>query len=65
MTVTRARACDGKHPYPDRKSALDALFALARDSGAAFWRLNAYRCRWCRSWHIGHSGRANGRRRKP
>ena len=54
------RGHDGKTPFPT-KAAAEALIAQ-RDQATAlrFHPLNAYRCRACGAWHIGHD-----RRRQP
>jgi len=46
-TFAERRACAGKTKFPSRKNAS----ARARVIGGA---MNAYRCSWCRGWHIGH-----------
>lgn len=49
----RRRACDGKQRHPTAERAWAHITSLAR-SGLAKGTLNAYRCRFCRGWHVGH-----------
>lgn len=53
MVKTKARSCTGKATHESRTQALGHIHALARH-GAAFTRYDAYRCRHCGAWHIGH-----------
>lgn len=50
----RQKGCSGKSPYNDKREAL----AAARDSAVAFMEpreaWNAYYCKHCRKWHVGH-----------
>jgi hypothetical protein len=46
-----ARGCLGKMRYPSRKNAAAAARVITRNSGEL---LEAYRCRYCKRWHIGH-----------
>lgn len=50
---TRANACTGKVRHPDRAAALDHLYQLGR-RGATTQTLAAYRCRFCKAWHVGN-----------
>ncbi|WP_433831405.1 hypothetical protein ACQP2E_13425 [Actinoplanes sp. CA-015351] len=61
---TEQQSCSGKQRHLSRAAAVQALYSLARSTGAAHRRLQAYRCRFCwievdgqrrRPWHIGHS----------
>jgi hypothetical protein len=52
-------SCVGKFRHDDREAALNHLFALVR-SGSPMWQLQVYRCRFCRTYHVGH--RLRGRR---
>lgn len=58
----RDRECHGKHPHPNRTTALDAMHSLARNRGAHLADMHVYRCRWCAAWHVGH--RRGARRRR-
>lgn len=70
----RWRACVGKEGFPSRKNAAGfAIKAALREMEYARTpeerkradRMQAYRCPWCRRWHIGHSGgRSAGRKRR-
>lgn len=50
MNVARQAACDGKVAYPDHALAMEVAIRMRRRRKR---RLNIYRCRWCRCWHIG------------
>jgi hypothetical protein len=54
MTTTRARGCDGKHGHDTRAAADRHMRDLIHRCGAAEARLNVYRCRHCRLYHVGH-----------
>lgn len=43
-----------KRQYVDRRNALAALDATARRVGEDPMTWNAYVCKRCRAWHIGH-----------
>lgn len=49
---TRARMCAGKVPHESREAARGQLRSLFRRNGAV--RMRAYRCPFCKSWHVGH-----------
>ena len=53
MTINQSPegACVGKHPYPNGASA----WSVARRVKAG--HAHAYRCTFCRQWHIGGSSR--------
>lgn len=56
----RRKACKGKIRHADAASAWSALSALNRNKGYQ-GPMNAYACRFCGGWHIGHSRGAFGR----
>lgn len=60
-TRTKARACEGKHGHADKAAALAHIGSLAR-TGVNPRRLQAYRCMWCKSWHVGHKPKPKRRR---
>ncbi len=45
----RYRSCTRKRRYADRAEALAAMHMLID-----WYRMNAYRCKFCHRWHIGH-----------
>lgn len=47
----RHKACDGKIRYEQRETAEQAAQSLAQYKHQ--W-INAYHCRFCKGWHIGH-----------
>lgn len=53
------RGCMGKRRYATAPLAVAAIKYMARrlrrDRGGPEGRLQHYRCRFCRDWHIGHS----------
>lgn len=53
MIRTKGRMCTGKIRHPNKAAAERALRALVA-RGAAPFRLRAYRCDHCGSWHVGH-----------
>lgn len=55
-TRTKGRSCDGKERHDTREAAKGNIARLAK-RGAAFGRLEAYRCDFCGSWHVGHTSR--------
>ena len=58
MNLDFQRSCLGKRPYLSQEEAL-AVKKEIRKSGKSrrFTGLDAYKCRWCAYWHIGHSKR--------
>ena len=50
----RRNACDGKRQYPDYHQAFDSLQALRR-LGKVSGRITVYKCKYCRSFHVGHT----------
>ena len=48
----RRRACGGKKKFPTRTRAISAAVRISRQTKE---RLRAYRCRFCRAWHVGHA----------
>jgi hypothetical protein len=48
---TRGRSCAGKRAHDTETSASEHLDRLVRQGGV---RLNAYRCKFCHQWHVGH-----------
>lgn len=61
-TRTKGRGCDGKQPFPDKRSAGVAIAIRVRE-GAARNALEAYRCARCVAWHVGHRSRKKRGRR--
>lgn len=53
MKTTRAAECGTKHGHPDRDRALKHLAQLEK-TGCSTRLMQAYRCRWCAPWHVGH-----------
>lgn len=49
---------DGKVGYPDRTTAEAVIGRMDLQTALRFHPLNAYRCRHCPDWHIGHNRRA-------
>jgi hypothetical protein len=47
-------SCDGKirHEYEGQAQGARKAF-IAR--GAPSWRVQVYRCRFCRGWHVGNT----------
>lgn len=54
--LEREHACKGKIRRKSRGAAEAHLRALEKQ-GKASSRDNAYLCRFCRGWHVGHSSR--------
>jgi hypothetical protein len=50
----RERSCEGKLRYETKQQALNELYRLARTTGTYIRSMHAYRCRFCRGWHLGH-----------
>lgn len=53
MIATKGRGCGTKLRHPDRAAAERQIDKLVR-RGAAAQRLNAYQCKHCKQWHVGH-----------
>ncbi len=47
----RRKSCTGKVQFPDLTRATAASIALFKNKGE---RVGAYRCRFCKQYHIGH-----------
>lgn len=54
--LERDHACKGKHRHKSRGAA-EAHIRSFEKQGRASKRDAAYRCRFCRGWHVGHSSR--------
>lgn len=50
----KGRSCGGKRRFASEREAEDAAYLIRMQGGD---ELLAYRCRFCRAWHLGH-GRA-------
>ena len=61
VVKTKARACDGKVPYPTRERA-ESRRQQYIDRGAAPGALNVYACPHGAHFHVGHVAGAGGRR---
>ncbi len=48
----RARSCGNKRRYESEREALDGAYLIRMQGGES---LDAYRCRFCGGWHLGHS----------
>jgi len=57
----RSHMCTGKKAYAKKNRALRAIFE-SRKSGLDW--MNAYKCRFCGKWHIGHLRKYDYNRRK-
>jgi hypothetical protein len=51
--LERARQCDGKDQL-DKAQAHQRLTGLRRQHPKDKDRINAYHCRFCDHWHVGH-----------
>lgn len=49
----RRKSCDGKVRHADSAAAAHAIYLLNRTNGYQ-GPMNAYRCRFCGGYHIGH-----------
>lgn len=49
--VWRRFSCTGKAKIPNEKQARQSARSLALSSGE---KIDAYACRWCGLWHVGH-----------
>lgn len=50
----RRKACDGKTKHISSRDAMDAIHSLKR-SGKYNTRMNVYKCKFCKKYHIGHT----------
>jgi hypothetical protein len=50
----RRKACGDKRRFSDQASAIAAI-RMMRAKGKAMGMLQAYRCKWCSSFHWGHA----------
>lgn len=48
----RRKACGRKYRYTSVEAAVDAAFQRTRVTRT---KIQAYRCRFCKGWHIGHA----------
>jgi hypothetical protein len=51
---SRKRACDGKQKHKTKEEAQAHLSSLKRKRGAAIWRMDVYKCPYCKMFHVGH-----------
>lgn len=61
MKSPRRRGCAGKRKHPNPASAQSVIEQLVA-GGARRDSLNVYRCRHCRSYHVGHTPGSNSSR---
>lgn len=52
----KRKECFGKIAHPDREAAVEAAISLDR-AHATYKNMHAYKCRFCKKWHVGHNGR--------
>lgn len=52
MNNSRDRQCKGKVGHHSKFAACQAVAAMSRQGEASL--LEAYHCRFCRRWHVGH-----------
>lgn len=50
QSYRRWRTCTRKRAYDTRKQAQTVVHRHAREGDV----VHAYRCPWCRRWHVGH-----------
>lgn len=55
----RRKVCGGKVRHTSSNAAYAAINALRRNCRVN-GRMNAYRCRFCKGWHIGHANGQGG-----
>lgn len=61
---TRARGCAGKLAHGSPQGAQVQIARLVAQRGAPADAYEAYECRWCGRWHVGHRNpRKRGGRR--
>lgn len=48
----RRKMCDGKHKYKDGVTAREGAREAIRRTGH---RIGAYKCQFCKQWHMGHT----------
>jgi len=58
--IDKAASCDGKQCFPSWELATQHAKWMRRRENK---RLDAYRCRYCRAFHIGRKHRRNRHRR--
>ncbi len=54
--MTKARECGSKQKHATKAKAEEHRWALVR-SGSRPAALSIYKCKFCGSWHVGHSSR--------
>lgn len=58
----RRKMCDGKKKHNTKKEASVEKMRLYKNAGSSA-RLSAYKCPFCRKYHVGHNaGKKNKRR---
>lgn len=62
MKADHGKECGSKVPHQSREAAGGQLAAMVKKLGVNPAMMNVYRCRFCRSWHVGHRVRSNNRR---
>lgn len=55
MTASRARKCGNKRQYLTYRAALVHVARLQEQEGVAEGGVSAYRCKYGRHWHVGHT----------
>lgn len=54
--MTRVRECGAKQSHSSKADAERHIWSLVR-AGTSLGRMQAYRCKHCGSWHVGHKKR--------
>ena len=54
-TTTKAKQCTGKNAHKYKDKAQDEMFGLARTWATPITRYRVYKCKFCNSYHVGHS----------
>lgn len=52
---SRESSCTGKIAHNTQKQATYAAARYEQDQNLAKHAMTAYKCRYCRKWHIGHT----------
>lgn len=53
----RRNSCTGKQQHRTAEEGLRHIGQLRRSGQIAGFRMNVYRCQFCKQYHIGHAGR--------
>jgi len=60
----RRNACGSKSRYATEQEAAHAIWRMKQRLGFSLGFVVAYKCKWCKQFHIGHESKIHAQSRK-